>query len=141
MIVELAQRRRHARLECSGSARVYLLDEGLELPGKIMDLSLEGCLVVLQKPMALREDAVVEINFSVKQLPFRVRAQVKVRRSQTTVGFQFLKISLRGRRQLGELIEELGEKQMQQMPGSKHQTGGSGIEVRPLRSAREQRLE
>jgi c-di-GMP-binding flagellar brake protein YcgR len=141
MIVELEQKRRHPRLECSGSARLYLLGEGLELPGRILDLSVEGCLVVLEEPMVLHADTVVELSFSVKQLPFRVRAQVKVKRSETTIGFQFLEISRRARGQLGELIEELGEKRMQQMPGSKYQTGGSGVEVRSLRSARERHLE
>jgi hypothetical protein len=96
---------------------------------------------VLEEPMVLHADTVVELSFSVKQLPFRVRAQVKVKRSETTIGFQFLEISRRARGQLGELIEELGEKRMQQMPGSKYQTGGSGVEVRSLRSARERHLE
>ena len=99
-------------------------------------MSLEGCLIVLEEPADARLDAIAELRFSVKQLPFRVRAQIKVLRTHTTIGFQFLQISRRGRGQLLELIEELAEETMQQLPGSKYRDGGCGVEVRALRSAR-----
>jgi c-di-GMP-binding flagellar brake protein YcgR len=147
MIVEREQKRRHPRMECSGSASLHLLDEELELRGRILDLSLEGCLLVLEEPAGLQEGAVVELSFSARQLPFRVVAQVKVKRNTITIGFQFLKISRRGTCQLGELIrasfatarhstpgcqlgeliQELSDERLQKMPGSRHRAGGSGI--------------
>jgi c-di-GMP-binding flagellar brake protein YcgR len=127
MIVEREQKRRHPRMECSGSASLHLLDGELELRGRILDLSLEGCLLVLEEPAGLQEGAVVELSFSARQLPFRVVAQVKVKRNTITIGFQFLKISRRGTCQLGELIQELSDERLQKMPGSRHRAGGSGI--------------
>ena len=135
MIIELQQKRRHPRMECSGNASLHLLGEGIDFRGKIIDLSLEGCLIALEESAGLKVDAVVELSFSVRQLPFRVRAQVKVMRSPLLIGFHFLMISGRASGQMGELIEELSDERLQQMPGSRHQSGGSGIEVRPLRAS------
>jgi c-di-GMP-binding flagellar brake protein YcgR len=136
MIVELEQKRKHPRVSCSGEASVHFFGDGMSSHARILDLSLEGCLIALEAPIEVKPDAVVELSFSVKQLPFRVRAQVKVVRSHTTLGFQFLQINRRGRSHQLELMEELSEETMQQMPGSKFRPGGSGVEVRAPRSTR-----
>ena len=74
-----------------------------------MDLSVEGCLMVLQQPPSIPQDSMVELTFNVNWLPFRVRAIAKVIRSATTIGFQFDRVSTRTQWHLEELIEELAE--------------------------------
>jgi len=74
---------------------------------RIVDLSVEGCLLVLLEPQILREDTLVELTFCVNNLPFRVRAQAKSIRTDAKIGFQFPHLSERVRLQLEDLIEEL----------------------------------
>lgn len=103
------EQRRHPRLRCFGSAEVYFTVSGVPCEAKIINLSLEGCLAVLETPQVMHKDALVEIVFSVNQLPFRVRGQIKAVRSSTEVGFLFPALSKRARVRLGDLIEELRE--------------------------------
>jgi len=78
-------------------------------PGKIINLSLGGCLVALHTPLDLLMDEIVELIFCVNQMPFRVRAKVRSIRSETLMGFQFLHLSNRVRLRLEDLIKELIE--------------------------------
>jgi hypothetical protein len=101
------ERRRHPRFECEGRAAVQVAPYEHPCPASIANLSLEGCLVLLEKPRRLTMDALVELAFNVNQLPFRVRGQVKAVRSSTKVGFQFHQVSRRMSLQLQDLIDEL----------------------------------
>jgi hypothetical protein len=73
------------------------------------DISVDGGLIHLCEPHPLEIDAVVEVAFSVNQLPFRVRAEVKAVRSATEIGIHFVHVNERVRLHLDDLIEELGE--------------------------------
>ena len=127
MIVSEEQRR-HPRLRCFGSGEVYFEVNGVPCPAKVLNLSLEGCLLILQapeqepwmEPLTVALDQSVEILFSVNQLPFRVRGQVKAIRPNQELGLQFPALSRRTRIRLEDLIEELRE--------SRRSSGG--IEVR-----------
>ncbi len=79
---------------------------------RIVNLSAEGCRLVFQHPLEMEREAFVEIVFTVNQLPFRVRAQVRALISRTTVGFAFVHLSGRLTSNLRELIEELADKKM-----------------------------
>jgi hypothetical protein len=111
--------RRHPRLQCQGTVEVHPSGEVVPCPAKIMDLSVEGCLIKLQNPRSFNKEDLVELAFSVKQLPFRVRGQVKAIRSDTTIGFQFPALSQRVRRQLEDLVEELGEERLKHLAAFK----------------------
>ena len=103
------EQRRHPRLRCFGAAEVYFTVNGVPCRAKVVNLSLEGCLAILETPQTMKQDAMVEIVFSVNQLPFRVRGQIKAVRSSTEVGFLFPALSKRARVRLEDLIEELRE--------------------------------
>jgi len=75
----------------------------------IVDLSVEGCLLVFQKRQSLSNNLKVELIFEVNHLPFRVRGQVRGIRSSKMVGLQFIQLNGRVRRELEALIEELKE--------------------------------
>ncbi len=104
-----SEQRRHPRLQCQGVAQVHLAVDAEPCSARIVNLSVEGCLAILQQPHDLEKDDLLELTFSVNQLPFRVKGQVKSIRSETTVGFQFPALSARVRRQLEDLVEELEE--------------------------------
>lgn len=130
MIVEQEQRRSNPRLECRGEAELYRLGSGGGCAAAVLDLSVEGCLLKLEVPLLIALGEAVEIGFTVNKLPFRVRAEVRVVRQATTLGFQFVQLSARARVRLSELIEELIEDRKMRMRGARGRT--NGIELAPL---------
>jgi hypothetical protein len=103
------EKRRYPRFECTGIGGVRIASSEPPSCAKIVDLSVEGCLMVLQQPESVPQDLMVELTFNVNWLPFRVRALVKVIRSSTMIGFQFHQVSKRTQLHLEDLIEELAE--------------------------------
>lgn len=111
------EQRRHPRLRCFGSGEVYFEVNGVPCPAKVLNLSLEGCLLILQapehqpwmEPLTVAHDQFVEIVFSVNQLPFRVRGQIKAVRPDQQLGLRFPALGRRTRVRLEDLIEELKE--------------------------------
>ena len=115
--------RRHPRLKCAGEAEVMPYVDAVPYPARVANLSVEGCLLILLTAETLPMGAVVELLFTINQLPFRVRAQVKAVRSPTELGVQFVLMSDRSRRRLGDLMQELAEDQKR----------GGGVEVKAPR--------
>jgi hypothetical protein len=103
------EKRRYPRFECTGTGGVRIASSEPPSCAKILDLSVEGCLMKLQQPPSIPMDLMVELTFNVNRLPFRVRALVKVIRSATMIGFQFHQVSKRTQMHLEDLIEELAE--------------------------------
>lgn len=99
--------RRHPRIQCIGTAGLQIAAGEPVVPAKIVNLSAGGCMMVLQKPQRLEEDMQVELSFQINHLPFRVQGQPKGVRADNRVGFQFVQVSERVRRQLEDMIEEL----------------------------------
>jgi c-di-GMP-binding flagellar brake protein YcgR len=111
--------RRSPRLQCSGHAGIQLLPVYEKpCPGKIINLSMGGCLVALKTPLDLVMNETVELLFSVNQMPFRVRGKVRSIRSEILIGFQFSHVSNRVRARLEDLIKELIEHLAKQQDGS-----------------------
>lgn len=104
---EPPQRRRHPRRECSGDAEVVVVVGALPIHAKVVDLSVEGCRIVLDKGQSLAEDTRVELTFRVNQLPFRVWGVTKAVRKDTSIGLHFPALTNRVRVQLEDLVEEL----------------------------------
>jgi c-di-GMP-binding flagellar brake protein YcgR len=104
------ERRRNPRLACIGVAAVQVAPIEPPLRCKIVDLSVEGCLIVLEKPELLAPNIMVELVFNVNHMPFRVRGEVRRIRSSTTVGLQFHQLSQRACLQLEDLIDELEDR-------------------------------
>jgi hypothetical protein len=132
MIVEIEQRRRHPRLSCTGDAVVHLFEESRDVAAKIEDLSVEGCRLRTIAALDLPVGKLLEISFSVNQLPFRVRARCRVLRSADVTGFQFVDLSRRAAGQLEELVKELFDDKLKETRGSKG--SGGGIELAPAQT-------
>jgi hypothetical protein len=102
-------KRRGPRPSCNGTAMVQESMETASSKARLIDLSVEGCLLSFLVPHTMLLDSYAELTFQVNQLPFRVRGQVKSIRSEDTVSFHFPTLSLRVRGQLEDLVEELIE--------------------------------
>lgn len=117
------EQRRNPRFECSGTASVQLAANEPACPGKIVNVSAGGCLIVLQNPQELSQDTMVELTFKVNDLVFRVWGKVRAIRSETQIGFEFPLLSERVRKRLADLIEQLIEDFLTRNPikGAKEQ--------------------
>ncbi len=100
------QRRMHSRFPCTGKAQVYFLPSSVPCAAEILNLSMGGGLIVLQQPRDTLHGQTIEVAFTVNQLPFRVRAEVRVVRSDRVLGVLFV-LSDRVKGHLEDLIEEL----------------------------------
>lgn len=103
------EKRRHPRFECDGPASILTGADQEALPGKIVNISANGCLILLKDPEKLNCDSVVELNFRINDTPFRVWGKVKVARSSNAYGFEFPLLSERVRTRLEDLITDLIE--------------------------------
>lgn len=104
------EQRKYPRIECSGTADVTLAAGEPPLIADIVNLSAGGCLLVLKEPSPLSPDTFVELTFKINNLHrFHASGQVKTKRSDTAIGFQFPYLSHTLHRRLRELIGHLIE--------------------------------
>jgi PilZ domain len=85
------------------------LTSGLCSPARIENLGLLGCRIRIGDSQCFRRSEPVEMTFCVRQLPVRVQGVIRRARPDQTIGVEFTLLTQRGRRQLRELIEELGQ--------------------------------
>jgi c-di-GMP-binding flagellar brake protein YcgR len=102
-------RRKESRQSVEGTAILHLLDPGIRLRGRILDLSLNGCQFRTEDCFPLGIRSRVEIEFQLDGLPFRLAGVTQSIHKRHKVGVQFLSVSERKRAQLVELIAEIKE--------------------------------
>jgi hypothetical protein len=101
------EQRLDSRFNCAGPALAYFVPGESPITSCIIDLSVSGGLIVLDKPRNAPIGTSLELGFSVNRLSFRVRAQVRAIRSPTALGLVFLNVNERIKLHLEDLIEEL----------------------------------
>ena len=106
----VAEKRRHPRYHCEGSAEVFLPQGGMLFRGRILDLSASGCFIETAMPN-LERGTLVEVYFVTNQLQFRVQGNVAEVRHRRGAGIAFVNVSPRRAGQIESLIAELAEKQ------------------------------
>ena len=104
-----AERRKESRHSVDGTATLQLLDPGIRLRGRILDLSLNGCQFRTEDCFPLGIRSPVEIEFHLDGLPFRLAGVTQSIHKRHKVGVRFLNVSERKREQLVELIAEIKE--------------------------------
>jgi PilZ domain len=103
-------RRRSPRFTCGGDAKISRLPSGgIFLPGKILDLSLDGCCVDTTLPIhcGVRAEIVVRVNAA----SFRAVGEVKAIRGRSGACIEFVQLSTVGRDMLADLVAELARLQ------------------------------
>lgn len=99
-------RRRHPRYACQGRAEVCVPHGGLLFRGKILDLSLSGCLIETVA-LNLERGTPVEVYFAVRQVQFRISGQIAILYPKRGAGIAFDSLNPRRAREIAELIAEL----------------------------------
>jgi c-di-GMP-binding flagellar brake protein YcgR len=102
-------RRAQARHEVVTTATVFLVEGGLMLRGRILDLSVSGCRICCDEPFPVSTYTRVEIEFRLAGLPFLLGGVVQAIHDRRDVGIRFLEVSERKREQVDRLIAEIEE--------------------------------
>jgi len=108
---EPADARRSPRYTCHGPVQ-FRIRNG-EINGKIINLSLDGCLFCPTHELDLEVGDEFDLRFKVSGLSFCARAIVRRVGANNTVGVEIIQLSERVRTQLRELLDELSHGQPQ----------------------------
>jgi hypothetical protein len=90
-------------------AVLHLVAEESTIAGNMLDVSQDGCLVRLARPIAVRLNAQVEVDFQLRGLPFRLPGKTKEMHGDQIVEIRFTEMSVRKRDDLSLVITELIE--------------------------------
>jgi PilZ domain len=104
------ERRSSRRFRCTGEASIFVISSGVNLAGRIADLSMSGCQVYVDRPGFLKEYDKIEVAFNIDRLFVRVRGYVRNVRPDHSVGIEFNSVSERTKQRLEELVEELKDR-------------------------------
>ena len=100
------ERRRNPRFNCGGYVEInWLPSNGIYVPGKVRDLSLQGCCIDTKVPLDPGKRA--EIVVRVKTDSFRAVGEVRVIRGDSGAGIEFVRLSAGGKGLLEDLVAEL----------------------------------
>jgi len=104
--IGLERLRKRPRFAVDEDAELLLVDHGLPLQCRIIDLSLEGCRMRTRERYPAGLGVRVELIFRVNGIVFRFCGAVRWTDGVNSVGVQFVGVSAR---RIGELAEVLGE--------------------------------
>jgi hypothetical protein len=108
-MMELLERRKEARYLCFGQVKLHRIP-GIVRAGRIIDLSLGGCLIEMRSPIYVSQGTAIELGVQMKGVTLRMLGNVTFvdRPRPGLIGISFVRLSERGRWQLSELVTELG---------------------------------
>ncbi len=103
------ERRQHTRHCVDTSAMLYLVEVGSRMSGRLLNLSLGGCLIRTDERFPTGVFRRVEIEFCLEGIPFRLAGVTQSIRDRRNIGLRFLDMSDRKREQLIHLMREIEE--------------------------------
>jgi PilZ domain len=111
------EKRAAYRFPCEGAVSISSLLGGTRVSGKILDLSLTGCLICPDQPDLLRQDEIVEVSFCIHGLAIRAKGWVRdIRPARESIGIEFAGLTDPARRDLLHLMQKLGEESLRPVP-------------------------
>jgi len=99
-------------------AMLRLVAEGKSVAGHVVDVSQDGCLLRLSRPLPVRLNAQAEIDFHLQGLPFLLPGLTKEMHDEQILEIRFTEMSRRKRDDLSQVILELIEKAKTRSQGS-----------------------
>lgn len=93
------------RRGASNDAEIVLPGRGLQYPGQILELNVQGCRI--QTKCRLEDGTVVEVWLRTEGMPLRLAARL-IEKSEQGVRFEFQPMPLRKQDQVETLRNELG---------------------------------
>jgi hypothetical protein len=112
-----SDRRSQPRYAVDEAANLFIVSRGATLPGRLSEISLEGCRVGIGRQDAIPTPAGIEIMFKLNGIAFRLGGILQWIDSGKTAGIQFSSLAERRRKDLLELLAEL-ESEQQAKSGS-----------------------
>lgn len=103
----LRNRRASPRYGVDGDAHLLLLNLGSTLPCRIVDLSLNGCLMRTQERFVAGMLVRVEVAFKVRGFAFRFGGVTQWTDGRHLAGIRFVDVSMRRREELVEALREV----------------------------------
>lgn len=103
------ERRQHPRLPVDTHATLLLIEAGLRLSGRLLNLSFGGCLILTDNRFPTGVYRRVEVEFTLQGISFRVAGVTQGVYDRRRVGVRFLDVSERKREQLLLLLREIAE--------------------------------
>jgi c-di-GMP-binding flagellar brake protein YcgR len=103
------ERRQEKRYPVNGAAEVVLADGSLLFRGRILNISLAGCLIETQVRLRMQPGTRVEMIFRVNNRVFRPAATTRIVRPREGAGFLFENLNERMQEELKDLIHELSK--------------------------------
>ncbi|HEV2710807.1 MAG TPA: PilZ domain-containing protein [Edaphobacter sp.] len=102
------ERRREPRYLCLGQVKLIRLP-GIVWTGRVLDLSLGGCLIEIRSLVYVSRGSVVELTVQSKGTALRMLGKVTFggQLASGRIGISFTGLSRGGQRRLTELIAEL----------------------------------
>lgn len=101
------ERRKHPRHPVDARATLYLVEIGARLPGRILNISLGGCLIHTDNLFPTGIFRRIEVEFTLNGMPFRLGGVTQGIYGRRRVGIRFLDLSERKLMRLEELISEI----------------------------------
>ncbi len=101
------ERRAHPRYSVDEESLLVLVNHGMPVKARLVDLSFEGCRVRTLAPFNGKAGWPVEITFKVKGYAFRFSGIVRRNDGHRLLGIQFVNMIARRKAELAEVIEEM----------------------------------
>jgi hypothetical protein len=101
--------RAHPRYPVDTRATLHLVDVGARLPGRILNVSLGGCLIHTDNRFPIGVFRRVEVEFRLQNMPFRLAAVTQRVYDRYKVGIRFVEMSERKFENLAGLLREIQE--------------------------------
>jgi c-di-GMP-binding flagellar brake protein YcgR len=102
--------RASARFAVDAIAELLLVERGLKLQCRVLDLSEGGCRLHTEEKLPDGIHALVEVTFSIHGVPLRFSGYTQWIRAGNRVGIRFGEVPQRRRGVLKEVLEEIEEK-------------------------------
>ncbi len=103
------ERRAHPRHPVDTRANLLLVNTGITMAGRILNLSLGGCQIRMDERYNVGIFVRVEAEFYLHGMQFRIGGVSQTIADKFTIGVRFLDLSSRRREQLSELIAEIAQ--------------------------------
>lgn len=101
------ERRAYPRHAVDCAAVVFPVSGSIQIPGKLSDLSLGGCLVMAEQRYTAGILVRVEVQFQLRGIAFRIVGVTVGSRETKSFAVRFLDMSPRRRHELAEMLEEV----------------------------------
>jgi PilZ domain len=103
----IEDRRAHPRVAVDEQAWLSIVEHGLAMPCRILDLSMQGCRVRAGGPLPQGLQACVEITFTINRIPFRLGGRVMRSSGNGELGIAFVGMSLHRQTDWAEVVDEV----------------------------------